>query len=694
MLDPSEARLWAETVARLMADVENQLILTIRNSVARNMGADMYAVKRLAELAAVRARLEHDLGRSWPRVIQQVQDVLNLARDAGQGMATRDLAHAGLPTRLPDQMAIGIEAIAADTMLHLTGMPALILRNAVDAYQQIQAGPVSMVTSGALTRVDATQVALTRFARRGIDGFTDRGGRRWSMPAYAEMATRTGALQSMRYGYEQTLTQVGMDLIMVDSHGYTCSKCGPWEGKILSLTGATPTGPNTVEHATRDGVMVRFEVAGTVDEAREAGLFHPNCFPGSVLVEAPTGVHASDARWYEGDVIVIQTASGDELTVTPNHPVLTSEGWVPAGALREGMNVVRYDRWGDVSLVDGPDQVHVPTAISDVHRALRESGSVTTVRMPVAAHQFHGDGIPNTEVEVVLSDRLLEDHGLAHAAQDAGDDSLLSGGVRLGALLPAGSPFEVGLGAGHASDGLVSVRNLGGALLRGQGLPATSGRVGGVGPVAATQQDAADAGLGDSDAAPDLGLCDACQVELDRLLSPWGLRVLRDLGGLLDRSDDASGPEAAVDGGGADAESGTELLDRLSGQVSLTQVIHVDRRDFHGHVYNLATRDHWYVASSIVVHNCGHAQAAWFPGVSVPAAPQQDQDTYDASQRQRALERDIRQRKRELAAALSPEVATKARQQIRASQQQIRELIAAHPKLSRKSVREQIKTAH
>lgn len=367
MLDPSEARLWAETVARLMADVENQLILTIRNSVARNMGADMYAVKRLAELATVRARLEHDLGRSWPRVIQQVQDVLNLARDAGMGMATRDLAHAGLPTTLPDQMAIGIEAIAADTMLHLTGMPALILRNAMDAYQQIQAPPVTMVTSGALTRVDATQVALTRFARRGIDGFTDRGGRRWSMPAYAEMAIRTGALQSMRYGYEQTLTQVGMDLIMVDSHGYTCSKCGPWEGKILSLTGATPTGPNTVEHATRDGVMVHFEVAGTLAEAKAAGLFHPNC---------------------------------------------------------------------------------------------------------------------------------------------------------------------------------------------------------------------------------------------------------------------------------------------------------------------------------------GHAQAAWFPGVSVPAAPQQDQDTYDASQRQRALERDIRQRKRELAAALSPEVATKARQQIRASQQQIRELIAAHPKLSRKSVREQIKTAH
>lgn len=694
MLDPSEARVWAETVGRLMADIETQLILIIRNHVARDMGAPTYTVKRLAEVATVRARLEQELGRSWEKVITQVQQVLNDARDAGQGMATRDLAHAGLPDRLPPQMAIGIEAIAADTMLHLTGMPAVILRDTVDAYQQIMAAPASMVTSGALTRVQATQVALTRYAKHGIDGFTDRGGRRWRIDSYAEMATRTGALHSLRYGYEQTLTRMGEDLVMVDSHGYTCSKCGPWEGKVISLTGMTPTGWNTAEHATRDGVMVSFQVAGTLTEAREAGLFHPNCFPGSVLVEAPTGVHASDARWYEGDVIVIQTASGDELTVTPNHPVLTSEGWVPAGLLREGMDVVRYDRWNDVGLVDGPDQVHVPTPIGDVHRALRESGTVTTVHVPVTAHQFHGDGVPNTEVEVVLTNRLLEDHGFAHAAQESGDGSFLSGGVGLSALLPAGPPFEVVLGSDHASDGLVSVSDLGGPLLGGHGLPAAARDVSGVGPVAASQQDAAHSRLGDTNSPSDLGLCDACQMKLDRLISPRGSGVFGGLGGFLGGTDDAAGAEPRVDGGLADAESGSELLGRLSGQVSLAQVVHVDRRDFHGHVYNLATQDHWYVASSIVVHNCGHGMAMWLPGISTPAEPGRDQQTYDASQQQRALERDIRMHKRELAAALTPEAATEARRAIRANQARIRDLIEAHPKLTRKSVREQIRTAH
>lgn len=694
MLDPSEARLWAETVARLMADVENRLIWIIKDSAERGLGAPSYSAKRLAELATVRARLERELGRSWPTVIRKVQAVLDEARAAGQGTAIRDLEQAGLPDRLPDQMAIGIEAIAADTMLHLTRMPALILRDAVDAYQEVMALPAAEVASGAVTRVQATQDALTRFAKRGLDSFTDKAGRRWRIDSYAEMATRTGALHSMRFGYERTLVLAGEDLVMVTSHGYTCSKCGPWEGKILSLTGRTLTGWNTAEHATQDGVMVRFQVAGTLAEAREAGLFHPNCFPGSVLVEAPTGVDASDARWYEGDIIVIQTASGDELTVTPNHPVLTSEGWVPAGALREGMDVVRYDRWNDVGLVDGPDQVHVPTPIGDVHRALRESGTVTTVHVPSTAHQFHGDGVPNTEVEVVLTNRLLEDHGFAHAAQESGDGSLLSGGVGLSALLPAGPPFEVVLGSDHSSDGLVSVSDLGGPLLRGHGLPMAARGVSGVGPVAASQQDAAHSRLGDTNSPSNLGLCDACQMKLDRLISPRGSGVLGGLGGFLGGTDDAAGPEPRVDGGLADAESGSELLGRLSGQVSLAQVVHVDRRDFHGHVYNLATQDHWYVASSIVVHNCGHGMAMWLPGISTPAEPGRDQQTYDASQQQRALERDIRLHKRELSAAITPEAATEARKKIRANQARIRDLIEAHPKLTRKPVREQIRTAH
>ena len=276
-MDPSEIRLWAETVAMLMADTENRLIRVVCNSAWRDMGADPYAVKRLAELALVRARLEKQLGRSWDDVINRVQDVLNLARQAGQGAANWDLKRSTMPDTLPAQMALGIERIAADTLKHLVPMRAIILRDAIDQYQQVISGPAVHTLTGATSRREATKEAMRRFARRGIQGFTDKSGRAWRLDSYAEMAVRTGAMHAARYGYEQTLINAGEDLVTISSHGYTCSMCAKWEGKTLSLTGRTPTGTSMMEHALLDGVMVPVTVSGTVEQARAEGLFHPNC---------------------------------------------------------------------------------------------------------------------------------------------------------------------------------------------------------------------------------------------------------------------------------------------------------------------------------------------------------------------------------------------------------------------------------
>ena len=67
-----------------------------------------------------------------------------------------------------------------------------------------------------------------------------------------------------------------------------------------------------------------------------------------------------------------------------------------------------------------------------------------------------------------------------------------------------------------------------------------------------------------------------------------------------------------------------------------------------------------------------------------------DAETYDASQKQRALEREIRKHKRLLVAAITGEAESKARAAIRGYQAQIRELLAEHPKLQRKSYREAV----
>lgn len=276
MLDPAEARLWAEEIASLVAYVEARLCKSIARTVWADMGASSTDVARLAKVATVRAELERQLGRGWQRVIRRAQEVLNMARDAGQGQAVKDLAKAGYPTIFPTVQAAAVETIAADLIAHLSQIPPIALREAVDVYQRIISRPVASVTTGAETRLKATQGALNSFARHGISGFTDKAGRRWHMDTYAEMATRTGATHSLVYGWANTMTVNGEDLALVSDHAFECPMCAPWENQVISLTGQYK-GRVSVQHATREDQTVTVNVKGTLEEAKQAGLYHPNC---------------------------------------------------------------------------------------------------------------------------------------------------------------------------------------------------------------------------------------------------------------------------------------------------------------------------------------------------------------------------------------------------------------------------------
>jgi intein/homing endonuclease len=52
-------------------------------------------------------------------------------------------------------------------------------------------------------------------------------------------------------------------------------------------------------------------------------LLHANCFPAGTEV---SGIIPKTAtrRHYQGNMIIIETASGLKLTVTPKHPILTN----------------------------------------------------------------------------------------------------------------------------------------------------------------------------------------------------------------------------------------------------------------------------------------------------------------------------------------------------------------------------------
>ena len=133
-----------------------------------------------------------------------------------------------------------------------------VLRNANDAYQQIMAHGTTGLLAGTDTRIQATQKMLNEYASKGITTFIDKAGRNWSLSSYAEMCARTVSSHAAIQGQIERQLSVGEDLVKVSEIGTTCPICMRWQGVVLSISGNHPK-------------------YHSLDTARAAGLFHPNC---------------------------------------------------------------------------------------------------------------------------------------------------------------------------------------------------------------------------------------------------------------------------------------------------------------------------------------------------------------------------------------------------------------------------------
>lgn len=122
------------------------------------------------------------------------------------------------------------------------------------------------------------------------------------------------------------------------------------------------------------------------------------CLLGSARLTGAV-VRAVFRRWYEGDIVHLATEGGRQFTATPNHPVLTRRGWIAAGELREGDDLVCR---GGEKYARAARHEHVeecPPTIGEVFDALLLTGRVE--RRRGAEPDFHGDGSPDHEVEVL-----------------------------------------------------------------------------------------------------------------------------------------------------------------------------------------------------------------------------------------------------------------------------------------------------
>jgi hypothetical protein len=151
-----------------------------------------------------------------------------------------------------------MKILAENSYSRLEDVTAFVGRRVDDIYRTLALESVRSTVAGYDSWQKVARNYRQNLANNGITGFQDRLGRKWNMSSYTRMVARTTTMEAHIEGTKNRIIELGHDLVKVSSHVGECPLCTPWGGRVLSLTGKTP------------GYT-------TLDEARQKGLFHPNC---------------------------------------------------------------------------------------------------------------------------------------------------------------------------------------------------------------------------------------------------------------------------------------------------------------------------------------------------------------------------------------------------------------------------------
>jgi hypothetical protein len=274
---PATAANLSRPVRDLYEQAEYDLLHHLANTLGQDLDSPRWAERRLRAVGGLRSAVD---GRSavLRRAATMAMDRALLdAYDRGRAEALADLG------RLTAAQRRTLDAAAAGTVRSARGLAAGLDRDARPLYRRITTSVVGAYrliirrAEQARNRAGEVQRALNAFASRGITGLIDDRGRGWSMTGWIDMATRTAAGEALLEGHADLLQTAGLSLVVVSNSPLECPQCRPWESQVLTLDPAPGRRVVLARTAVDSQTTVPVRVAGSLTEARAAGLYHPNC---------------------------------------------------------------------------------------------------------------------------------------------------------------------------------------------------------------------------------------------------------------------------------------------------------------------------------------------------------------------------------------------------------------------------------
>lgn len=603
---PNEREL--EKLIALFLRAETAIINEIGR--LRSMGdADYHVVAALERVQAILRQMENDCWQYAPPMVEKQFYTAHpeARRVQGESLTKHIRAYNRAAALTSEQHAIVDQLVAnlmgeitdASVTVMATVQSALIGRIEPDVYRRVGLEQVALrqaTGQGVYKQLPAFVEALRR---EGVTAFVDKAGRRWSLHTYCSMVSRTTSRQAEVLA--SLTADPEQDLYRISSHGTTCALCAPYEGRVYSKSGTSPDYPPLSD------AFGKQDPAGPDTLTNTWLNIHPNCLVpgGTVLAE---GVVAHSCRDYDGPVITLVTSKGNQITVTPNHPILTPEGFVPAGMLQEGQEIIEATGEYRLLLGKAPNDINIPTTVEEIGHSIIQTCGGTTVRVKGSPVQFHGDGSSDSEVNIVFPERFRVGEGDVFRCKPVREKCFPSTHFRRLFLLPECALFQFFNRALCATHSVMS----------------RFGLVSSIKLVPVDGKELSDLGVRTTTSLCDFCKCKPLVVEFKKTAELLFVRLKKSGGNVVKLLRRLSFKKSIIDHGAfentfldsqrvCDFHSGEALTDeRLNslfrdGVLVVSQLAHISTSEYYGKVYNLETKYGFYVYNNIVTHNCLHS---------------------------------------------------------------------------------------
>lgn len=416
------------------------------------------------------------------------------------------------------------------------------------------------------------------------------GGRMFKdLIADATSGAVTRANTAIRLGIVQGETRPQIIARVLGNNGLGLSKRGVTALVQTAVTNAMAQARAETFKANSD-IIAGERWVSTLDSKTSS-----TCFVGSTRVASVGEIRRVFRRAYDGEVLIVTTSGAKQIEVTPNHPILTSEGWRAASELRPGNEVV-YSISGDGLCVTCRQHIGMPPTLADLFDAVVQvsTGEIRVER--ASAADFHGDGRRgDEEVHVATLDGRLVPGLDASGAQEFRNQVLGRPDMGVRSRLLGGKHPEL-LPNWHDSIYHSPKLAFSSEQLVNRALAAPDGGANRFGLRARIEK------LED--------LLDFLWSHGGGLTAPYaevhgsGLHRRVDLLAAGNMTEQAGAFEVMSNGGGRDAVCPCQSCGALAVTVSSDDVVEVRSELRRTHVYNLETTSGVYLANGLAVHNC------------------------------------------------------------------------------------------